>query len=82
MLTPDALVQDDAYAATPPPRCQWYHRHSTSVCADACLPERVGPCPVVVPVVFGRLSPGNCIDAGFSVPQGVLDIMAGPCGAI
>ena len=50
--------------------CKWMMRYDDTACADMCVPSYVGPCPRAVPVLFGRLVPGRCLDRGFVVPAG------------
>jgi hypothetical protein len=59
-----------------------FRRLTHGRCADTLLPSHVNACPRNVVVLFGRLEPGTCPDAGYVVPAGQHRVLAGPCGYI
>merc|ERR1712032_1163353 len=61
--------------------CEDYTHMQEGKCAQACLGEKVGVCPLKIVVVAGNLTKGNCADAGFPKDTGTKDtVTAGPCG--
>ena len=57
-----------------------FRRVTAALCAEALLPDTIGPCPRSVPVFFGRLAPGTCSTLGYTAPAGEKHVLAGPCG--
>jgi len=62
--------------------CDNFRRVENGACADACIPEKLGICGRSTIVRLGKLKPGTCADAGFSIPSGTLEQAAGPCGTL
>ena len=61
--------------------CAFYYKLSgDTICADDCLGEKVGPCPLSIVVATGGLKAGNCSALGYSVADGFNVVKAGPCG--
>ena len=62
--------------------CQDYFKIVNGTCAQACLGKSVGICPIGIVKSFGSLKPGDCLTSGYSVKNGTVDKVAGPCGRI
>lgn len=62
--------------------CTDYYKILAADCAEACLGEKVGICPISVVTKFGGLKAGKCTNEGFTKPNGTISQPAGPCGKI
>ena len=62
--------------------CTWYHRADGIYCAHACLPNKIGICPVSIVQLFGRLKRGACNMIKYPQYDTPFDVQAGPCGVL
>jgi len=62
--------------------CNDYIKIEKATCAQACLADKVGICPVSIVVKTGGLHAGTCADKGYTVANGTKTVLAGPCGKL
>lgn len=74
-----AGLQDDT---APQATCTTYEKVVNGTCAEDCLPDMIGLCPVSLVVKAGGLTKGDCKSLGYTVPAAPISQKAGPCGTL
>lgn len=62
--------------------CTNYRKETNGGCADICLNDQIGICPVSIIVQYGGLTKGLCSEVGYTTADGTLSQKAGPCGTL